>query len=149
MSWSVRVYGEGLPDPKEPIASICMTQGSIIMLTKRVGFTERLVDFKTDAERITALGMVIAAVDASEEMKGTTGLFTNEFAVDCDLLWSGGKESRTKWDEWADVRSKVSTMYPMRSYEEYTGNAFRTRVREDAYRFWTYYKLGYTVELTW
>lgn len=150
MSWHVDIENDkGLPNPQEPIVSICSSPGSLICLTKRVGFSERLVDFKTDEERIAALGTLIAAVDVSEESQGVTGLFTNEFALECDMTWSGGKESKAAWDEWADVIHKVNKHYPYRNYVEYTGRRFRERVRADAFRFWSYYKLGYTVKFTW
>lgn len=150
MSWSVTVEHKEMPDPQERIASISSALGSLVSVTARVS-GKRLVDFETTEEKISALKTLIEEIDYSEELKGAGGEFTNDFAVDCDLAWSNGRESKSSWSEisFLSERSGKNTLYPFGSYEEHTGYTYRSRLRSTAFRFYCYYKMGYEVKLEW
>lgn len=136
MSWSISINPVGdLPEVSERYASFCQCPGnmyySIIEMKDK-----QLRDMDRD-ECISSLIDLIA-----ELSKGEEGRFTNKWAVEADEHWSQGRETRA---EWVRLPPQLRT----NSYEEYTGQSTRERIREDAIRFLLYYKAGYDIEYTW
>jgi len=143
MSWSVTVIApEGYPDVQEPVVSFCQCPGNMYMGVQEMKETQ-LRHMKTP-EAIEALKDLIAEVDKNNE-----GRFSDAYAVDADMKWSEGKETRKEWEEWERLASHCRDAWPSKTYEEFCGVKLRKRIREDAVRFLLYYSAGYQVEFEW
>lgn len=137
MSWSVTVIApEGYPDVQEPVVSFCQCPGNMYMGVMEMKETQ-LRHMET-SEAIEALKDLIAEVDKNNE-----GRFSDVYAVNADMRWSEGRETRKEWGEWVAMRLGNKT------YEEFCGVKLRKRIREDAVRFLLYYSAGYQVEFEW
>lgn len=130
----------GLPDPKEPIFSFVRASGNIMMAPKVLGYRS-LDDIPDRKVAASILVDVIAELD-----KGNAGGFSDQWCVDADLRWSGGKEMREAWEQVRAWRNGPGPDY-LRSPETYWGHVTRDRLRKDAMRFLLYYLAGY--EIRW
>ena len=134
MGWSVQVVPtEALPDVDEPISSFCWCPGNMYMCVKELTGTQ--LNHMTREQAIVALLRVIVELD-----KGNEGMFSDAYAVDADMKWSNGVESRKEWEKWACIQH-----FPYADYTTCTGHEMRTRCRDAALRFFLYYKAGYEV----
>lgn len=144
MSWDIDITGP-LPDPKEPIASICLSEGSLVLVTEKVGF-KRLAYIKDREEAISALIAVITELD-----KGNEGIFNDDWCEYCDMQWSNGREMEENWSGWETIlsRARGELNLPFKDKKTCWGNHKRTQLRSDAVRFMLYYKSGYDITYTW
>lgn len=88
----------------------------------------------------------LAALIAELE-KGNDGNFSDDWAVQADQSWSGGRESRESWGDMEWHKDKLPES--MNTYEKWTGHWKRNQLRDDAQRFYLYYLAGCKVELEW
>lgn len=133
MSVSVKIVSDILPDVQEPIVSIgispCGLRGAYKLL---IGHYPEHDDRYDVEERIGSYQDIINEIDL-----GNGGVFND------DLFWrrwnkESEKESRTI--EYMADRMKIS-------HKEYYGLLMRSRLRQDAVRFFLYLKAGY--EIIW
>ena len=142
MSWSVTIIApEGYPDVQESVMSFCQCPGNMYMGVMEMKETQ-LRHMKTP-EAIEALKELIAEVDKNNE-----GRFSDVYAVNADMKWSEGRETRKEWEEWGSL-AYCRDAWPYKTYEEFCGAKLRKRMREDAVRFLLYYSAGYQVEFEW
>lgn len=135
MSWSVTVTAaEGMPDVQEPIISFSKCPGNMYMCVLEM--KERQLREMDRDEAISALCDVIAEVD-----KGNDGRFSDAYAVDADMKWSEGRETRADFDRIGQHLYKT--------YERFCGELLRDRIRTTSVRFLLYYKAGYDIKYEW
>lgn len=145
MSWSVTVYDGGTkPDVRERIASFSCCPGNMYYCVKEL--CGMFLHEMTHKElQIGALVGVIAELD-----KGNDGKFNDQYCVDADEKWSKGKETKKDWLEWSDIISRRPDLkLGFHDYTSFCGHTIRARCREDAVRFYLYYKAGYDVIFKW
>lgn len=146
MSVSVSIIPPpGFPDPREPISSFARCPGNIMTAPEVLGYVhldEILTTNVTTAVPRTVLTDVIAELD-----KGDAGKFSDQWCVDADLRWSGGREAEAAWREIAPFVHFEGRNTPpsMRSKTANWGHVTRERLRDDALRFFLYYAAGYEV----
>ncbi|NQX95691.1 MAG: hypothetical protein HRT64_12375 [Erythrobacter sp.] len=77
----------------------------------------------------------------AEVDRGDEGLFTWAYFHKCDMKWSNGRQ----------INKSVSDLKPFedqlpKSAEDMIAQFKRHEFRKQAFRFFSYYKMGYTVE---
>lgn len=129
----------GFPDPQEPVSSFARVPGNIMTAPEVLGY--RSLDDIPDREVAKAILIdVITEID-----KDDVGRFSDQWCVDADLRWSGGKEMREAYRQIAPyMRPGIGPSY-MQSERAYWGRCTRDRLRQEAIRFLLYYLAGYEV----
>ena len=130
----------GMP-AREVIASMASCPGNIAMAPEALGL-KRLPHLETREQCIEALGLVIRELD-----KGNDGVFNDQWCVEADKRWSGGRESTSEWERAEPVVHHLPESY--QTYEGYTGQSKRNQLMEDAQRFYLYYRAGMDVSFEW
>lgn len=138
MSWDVTVTNtrDNLVVP-EPISGF--SQGpnyNIMTLPKLFGYDKRFHEMLNMHQREFLLDLI------RECEKGNDGLLTDKIAVEVDLLWSEGNESRDSYELYKKIQ-------PDKTYEQITGELYRRRNYETAHRFYAYLLAGYEVKFEW
>lgn len=129
------------PEAHEPIVSISWGTGGLLgMVREATG--EDLTDMSPSGAA-DALMQVIEELDLEDD-----GVFHDQYWVEANQRWNGQKRSR---EEWAGMEGATRSMPKdnlpdyLKSYKAYTGYRGRYSAREDAFRFYCYYKIGYAV----
>jgi hypothetical protein len=142
MGWSIDIKSNVLPDPKEPIFSVCSCPGNFYYSVMEM--TGKQLRHMKKKEAIIALHDLILEID-----KGNAGRFTDDWAVDADQKWSEGKETREEFEKWIEILKRQEVVLPFNDYKSFCGEHTRDRVRESAMRFFLYYKAGYEITYDW
>jgi hypothetical protein len=144
MGWSIKVTGDSLPDPQEIISSVSSADGNFYTAVMKMK-DKQLREMDTD-EAVTALMDLIVTLD-----KGDNGLFSDEWCKEADNKWSRGVETMTEYSKWIDIFGSrgIPPQMPFHDYVSFCGYTTRERMRNDAMRFFLYYKTGYTVTYEW
>ena len=144
MSWGVDIKFPGKfldLEIEDRVSSYCSCPGN--MYTAIMQMNEEIQLRHMPREKaIEALGLL-----ARECNKEDKGIFNDAWCVDADVHWSQGKETLKEWDDYSRVMpAEIVKRY---TYESYTGERTRQRIREDALRFLMYYLAGCEVTFTW
>lgn len=145
------MIGENLPDVDEPISSFSNCPGNIYTAVMRLHDGKQLKDMSRE-ECQEALIKVFDECDKNED-----GIFNSEYAVNADLQWSNGHETKRMYTEWARVFRSFEDRHgdnfklniPFQDYASFCGHDLRSRLRVDGMRFFLYYKSGYNVHFEW
>jgi hypothetical protein len=145
MGWGITIASDALPNPQEPISSVCDCPGNFYTGVKQMkGIQLRHME-PNDA--ILALKDLITEID-----KGDDGMFCNTWAEESDKLWSQGRETREEYTKWTDVfnfRGGIPAHMPFSDYTSFCGYTVRDRMRTSAMRFYLYYVAGYDITYEW
>lgn len=144
MGYYVEVKHESYPDVKEPVATYSVCKGNILSAIEELTGVHLSKAGPNTAS--ASLASLIAELD-----KGNTGMFNDAYAADADLKWSKGKESAEEYARWATALEHAlgkGTPMPFTDYQTFCGWRMRDRLRDDAVRFFLYYKAGYQVTFT-
>jgi hypothetical protein len=139
MGWSVEITGDNLPDLQERISSVCACPGNFYYCVMEMA-GKQLRQMDKD-EAIWALQNLIAELD-----KGNFGYFNDKWAVHSDSQWSDGRETLAEYAKWEHITDHP---FPFDDYTSFCGWHTRDRIREDALRFFLYYKAGYNINYEW
>lgn len=126
---------KGLPDPYEKIISVATVRGSLLNATEEVGY-DRLDKLDSPKKACFALLCVIEEAD-----KGEDGIFNFEYWKEVTQRWDGCREFDKNLKEFRRLEQNL----PLTA-EKMTSRFFRQRLRDDAFRFMSYYMMGYEVQ---
>lgn len=144
MSWSVdTIPPEGAPEISERVCSFCNCPGNICTSVVELGF-DMLPHLETPADQMKALDALIQEIS-----KGNDGKISDKYCVDCDLQWSGGRESREEWAKFEPLKDRMHGVSWVQSYEAFTGYNTRDRMLKDAEHYYLLLKAGYKIKFTW
>jgi len=140
MSWSITIKGDGLPDPQEPVVSICSCPGSLVELPTMFGMDKLCRLSRPD--QIKALELIIEECD-----KNNCGSFDDAFATHVDMAWSKGEETKREYERFKEHLHLFRNLFV--DLHTFRGHTYRTRTRELAMRFYLYLKAGYDIDFEW
>ena len=129
---------EGMPEADEPIASFARCPGNVLMACVDVGH-KRLDYCEQPQEAADALKALIFALDEGED-----GLFSYDYWRKCDKRWSNGRELARELDKWRKLSHHLEEHG--HTPESMVSGARRDRMRKTAWRFLSYFEMGYTIE---
>lgn len=128
---------EGMPEAEEPISSFARCRGNILMATKDVGHP-RLDECEQPEQAASALLALIEDLDRGDE-----GVFTYDYWEAADQQWSKGREL----GETLEHARFITDRFPdLGTVEQYAAGMKRDEMRKTAFRFLSYFKMGYTIE---
>lgn len=128
----------GMPDADEPISAFARCRGNILMATEDVGFP-RLDKCEQGTEAARALVALIEDLDRGDE-----GVFTYDYWEAADQQWSKGREMRQTMETARLITRRCPSLG--KTPEQYAAGMKRDEMRKTAFRFLSYFKMGYTIE---
>jgi len=129
---------EGMPEASEPISSFARCRGNILMATEDVGYP-RLDKCEQPEQAASALLALIEDLD-----RGDDGVFTYDYWEAADQQWSKGREMAQTMDQARLITRRCPSLGL--SAEQYAASMKRGEMRKTAFRFLSYFKMGYTIE---
>lgn len=145
MGWAIHIESETLPNPNEPISSVCDCPGNFYTAVRDMK-TRQLREMETE-EALNALSELITELD-----KNDLGFFSNEWCKNADQAWSQGRETREEYSKWINCfnyRGGIPAHMPFSDYVSFCGYTIRDNIRNPAVRFFLYYKAGYHITYNW
>jgi len=132
---------EGIPDPMEPISSFAYARGNVMTAVEEVGFRSPC-DQTSSTQAQCALSALIAELD-----KGEDGTFNTSWWVETDMKWSKGAEFTAFCDQWNPLLPTLQrSMGRTLTIQQWYARNRRDKLREDAFRWFSYYRMGITFE---
>jgi len=130
----------GVPDPQERVSSFAPRSGNILTAVEEVGFLS-LDRIPSPVQAQCALAALIAEID-----KGEDGVFTADWWLKTDKMWSNSREFGIFCNEWGPHMPVLSRSFPGMTIELWYARTRREKLREDAFRWFSYYRMGITFE---